>query len=362
MNVAELARAMETIAPLYLAAPWDNVGLLVGDRSRDISGVLLAIDCTRGVVDEAVRSGFGAVVAYHPPIFDPQKQFLAGSIAYEAARADVAIYSPHTALDAVDGGTNDLLADAIGMSDRAPLRAIEHCDIEYKLVTFVPGENVEAVSRALFGAGAGRIGKYSSCSFRAPGIGTFFGEAGSHPAVGESERLEQAAEMRLEMVVPIGCVDAVTRALRGAHPYEEPAFDLVRLVAGKEGRGFGRVGSVPRTTVSALIERVKAALGVTNVLVAGPPDRVVTRGAVCAGSGGEILSDAIAAGAQVFLTGEMRHHDALRAVAAGLTAICVLHSTSERAVLTTLEGLLRERLPGVSIERSREDREPFAFA
>ena len=176
MIVADLVRVMETLAPTHLAAPWDNVGLLVGDPSRSVGRVLLTIDCRRSVVEEAVRGGYGAIVSYHPPIFEAQKRFVAGSVAYEAARADVAIYSPHTALDAADGGTNDVLADALGMTERAPLQTFDPPDAEYKLVTFVPEGDVEAVSRALFAAGAGRIGKYTSCSFRSPGTGTFFGE------------------------------------------------------------------------------------------------------------------------------------------------------------------------------------------
>jgi dinuclear metal center YbgI/SA1388 family protein len=362
MKVADLVRAMEAIAPTHLAAPWDNVGLLVGDPDRDIAGVLLAIDCTRQVLDEAVRGGCSAIVAYHPPIFDAQKRFLAGSIAYEAARAQVAIYSPHTALDVADGGTNDVFADALGMTDRTPLRALESHDVEYKLVTFLPAEHMEAVGRAVFAAGAGRIGKYSSCSFRAPGTGTFFGEEGTSPTLGEAGRLEQAAELRLETVVPIARVDAVVRALRAAHPYEEPAFDLVRLAAAPARGGFGLVGPVPRTTVRRLIERVKPALGVTQVLALSGLDREVHRAAVCAGSGGSLVPDAIDAGAELLLTGELRHHDALRAVAAGMGVVCVLHSASERSVLVSLQRILAERLPGVQIERSTEDREPFVFA
>jgi dinuclear metal center YbgI/SA1388 family protein len=349
MNVADLVSAMETIAPTRFAAPWDNVGLLVGDPTRDVARLLLAIDCTRPVLDEAARLGCGAIVAYHPPIFDAQKSFVAGSIAYEAARAEIAIYSPHTALDVADGGTNDVLADALGMTDRAPLRVIESVDVDYKLVTFVPVEHAEAVSQAVFSAGAGRIGKYSSCSFRALGTGTFFGEDGTTPAVGESGRLEQAPELRLETVVPIARVQAVVRALRAAHPYEEPAFDLVRLATAAEDRGIGRVGPVARETVRAFIERVKSALGVTHVLVAGSPDRVVTRAAVCAGSGGDLVPDAINAGAELFLTGELRHHDVLRAVASDMGVICALHSSSERAVLSSLERFLGVRLPDVEI-------------
>jgi dinuclear metal center YbgI/SA1388 family protein len=362
MKVADLVDAMEALAPPRYAAAWDNVGLLVGDRGAGLTRVLLTIDCTREVLDEARRERADAIVAYHPPIFAAVKRFVAGSVAFEAARAGIAVYSPHTALDAADGGTNDVLADALGMTARAPLQIAAAADAELKLVTFVPESHVEAVSRAVFAAGAGHIGRYSACSFRAAGTGTFFGEEGASPVVGQAGRLEEAAELRLETVVPVGVVDAVVKALRAAHPYEEPAFDLVRLAAPPERRGMGRVGAVERTTVGGLVERVKRALATDHVLVAGRLDAPVERAAVCAGSGGELLDDAVRAGARLFLTGEMRHHDALRATAAGVAVVCTRHSTSERAALDALARNLTPRLPGVGVVASREDRDPFAFA
>ncbi|HEX3343054.1 MAG TPA: Nif3-like dinuclear metal center hexameric protein, partial [Polyangiaceae bacterium] len=296
MRVADLVGAMENIAPTRFAAPWDNVGLLVGDAEGPLSRVLLTIDCTRAVLAEARALGCEAVVAYHPPLFEAQKRFVAGSADFDAARGGVALFSPHTALDVAEGGTNDVLADILGMTARAPLRAAEGQGQGHKLVTFVPADHVDAVSRALFAAGAGRIGQYSSCSFRSPGTGTFFGGEGTHPAVGEAGRLEEAAEVRLETVVPPQATGAVVGALRASHPYEEPAFDLVRLAAAPSAWGLGRVGAVPTTTVGVLVDRVKAALGVDHVLLGGPVDRTVSRAAVCAGSGGELLGDAVAAG------------------------------------------------------------------
>jgi len=362
MRVADLVGAMEDIAPTRFAAVWDNVGLLVGDADSAVTRVLLTIDCTHAVLREAQERACEAVVSYHPPIFDGQKRFLAGSVAFEAARTGVAIFSPHTALDVAEGGTNDVLADALGMTDRAALLPVEGRDSALKLVTFVPAEHVETVGRALFAAGAGHIGKYSSCSFRSAGTGTFFGEEGAHPTVGEAGRLEEAPELRLETVLPVGRVQAVVNALRASHPYEKPAFDLVRLAPEPAGRGFGRVGRVTSARAEALVERVKKALGVHHVLVAGAVDGEVSRVAVCAGSGVEVLGAAIAAGAGLFLTGELRHHDALRAVEAGLVVVCTRHSTSERAALVVLERQLSARLPDVLVQRSHEDRDPFAFA
>jgi dinuclear metal center YbgI/SA1388 family protein len=362
MRVGDVARAMEAIAPARFAAAWDNVGLLVGDPAREVARVLLAVDCTRGVLDEAVRTSCGAVVAYHPPIFDGQKRFVAGSVAYEAARAGVAVYSPHTALDVASGGTNDVLAEAIGLTHHGPLRPLEPAETELKLVTFLPAGHVEAVAAALAAAGAGTIGKYTSCSFRTTGTGTFFGEEGANPVVGAAGRLEHVEELRLEMVVPIGRVVDAIRALRASHPYEEPAFDLVRLAAGPSELGFGRVGDLAPTTVGELVERAKASLGVAHALVAGGLDRPVSRAAVCAGSGGDLVADAARAGAHVLVTGELRHHDALRATASGMGVICVLHSASERAALPGLGRKLIAYLPGLEVVLSVEDREPFSVA
>lgn len=360
MNVADLVRAMERIAPTRFAASWDNVGLLVGDAEADVSRVLLTIDCTRAVLDEARSVGAQAIVSYHPPLFAAQKRFV-GGVPFEAARAGLAVYSPHTALDVADGGTNDVLADALGMETRAPLRPVEGRDVELKLVTFVPADHVDPVSSALFAAGAGRIGKYSSCSFRSPGTGTFFGEEGADPAVGQAGRLEHASELRLETVVPIRCVEAVVRALREAHPYEEPAFDLVRLAPVPEGRGFGRIGEIAPTPVASLVARVKKALAVERLLAAGTLDRQVRRVAVCAGSGRDLVDDAIGARAELLLTGEVPHHDALRAAESGLVLLCTRHSSSERAALVPLEARLSSLLPGVAIGRSAVDRDPYVF-
>ncbi len=253
-TVDDLCRAMEAIAPTRLAEKWDNVGLLVGDRAAPADRVLLAIDLTREVLDEALSLGCTAVVAYHPVIFDGLKRVLAGSMAYALVRAGVAVYSPHTSLDVADGGTNDVLADAAGITiDRRPLR-----------------------------------------------------------------------------------VTSMT-----------------------EGLGLGRVGDVTPIERGALLAKVREALGVDHLVVAGPSTGEVTRVAVGAGACGDLLNEVIAAGAGLYVTGEMRHHDALRAAAAGVTVACALHSNSERKTLGVLAERLRAALPGVTVTTSKADRDPF---
>jgi hypothetical protein len=293
-------------------------------------------------------------------LFHAVKRLSPPSPIFDAIKRGVAIYSPHTALDVADGGTNDMLADALGLADRTPLRLTDTKASQYKLVTFVPAEQLDRVASALFDAGAGRIGDYSQCSFRSPGTGTFFGEEGTNPAVGQSGKLEQTAEVRLETVIPIARVSQILAALQRSHPYEEPAFDLVQLAAAPEKVGQGRVGTLPSVERGELFARIRKELELTHLLIAGPQQGKVDRAACCAGSCGEFLDDAMRAGAGLFLTGELRHHDALKAAAAGVTVVCTLHSNSERAVLKRLKSRLEERLAGLSVTLSRHDRDPFA--
>ncbi len=357
----QIVDSLNQLAPPSLAESWDNVGLLVGDQSTEVVNVMLTIDYTPAVAAEAAAKGSELVIAYHPPIFLPIKKLLAGSVVFDAIRRGMAIYSPHTALDAAEGGTNDVLADVLGLKDRGPLKQTAPAHMQYKLDTFVPAHAVESVSAALFAAGAGRIGDYSSCSFRSPGVGTFFGEKGSNPSIGQSGRLETAEEISVETVVPIEKVDAVVAALRKAHPYEEPAFDLVVLAAAPTTDGIGRVGVLsPPMERATLFAAIKKELGIGHLLIAGPTEGVVSKAAVCAGSGTSFIDAAIAAKVDLYLTGEIKHHDALKAAAAGVTVVATLHSNSERITLKRLAERLTASHPAVAFHLSQQDGDPFS--
>ena len=362
MKLQQIVTTLDTIASPSTAESWDNVGLLVGDAASDVTSVMLCIDYTPEVACEAAGQNCQLILAYHPPIFKPLKNVLAGNVVFDAIKRGVAIYSPHTALDVADGGTNDVLADVLKLVDRRPLKASTAVAKEYKLVAFVPEAALEKVSQAMFDAGAGRIGEYSQCSFRSPGTGTFFGEAGTKPTVGEAGRLETADEIRLETVVPIRKLDAVIAALRAAHPYEEPAFDLVTLAAPPTGLGLGRVGSLATPLARAeVFATLKRELQIDHLLIAGPTEGDVTTAAVCAGACGDLLDDAIRAKVDLYVTGEMRHHDALKAASKNLTVVCTLHSNSERITLTRLRDRLTTQLPGVTFHLSAKDRDPFSI-
>ena len=363
MRLSTILDILESLAPTRHAESWDNVGLLAGDPAQEVSSAILAIDYTAEVAVETQRKNCDLVIAYHPPIFNAIKRLTAGSLIFDAIRRGVAIYSPHTALDVAEGGTNDMLADAVGIGERQPLKLIEPKSMQHKLIVFVPTEAVEKVSAALFLAGAGKIGHYSACSFQSSGTGTFFGEVGTNPAIGKSGTLEKVAEVKLETVVPISCVEAVIAALRQSHPYEEPAFDLQVLAAAPEGLGMGRVGALKQpASRGEVFERIKRELQIDHLLIAGPREGIVHRAAVCAGACGNHLDDAIAQKVDLYVTGEMRHHDAIKAAAAGLTVVCTLHSNSERAVLWRLRDRLAKEAVGVQFHISEVDRDPFAIA
>lgn len=358
MKLSDLTAHLESIAPTQYAEHWDNVGLLVGDPDQEVSNAMLCIDYTPAVAEEAKREGADLVIAYHPPIFKPIARV--EGLVLDAAKRGVAIYSPHTALDVADGGTNDVLADILELVDRQPLKVPEPKATDLKLVTFVPEAHADAVARALFHAGAGWIGNYSCCSFRTEGTGTFLGEAGSSPKVGQAGKLERVAEIKIETIVPLRKLATVVAALRASHPYEEPAFDLVQLAAAPVTRGIGRVGRFDQPIDRpAAITRIKRGLGLDHLLVAGPMDGSVHSAAVCAGAC-DLLNEAIARKVDLFLTGEMRHHDALRAAQSGITVVCALHSNSERVTLSRLADRLTKLCPSIPFAVSQADRDPFA--
>jgi dinuclear metal center YbgI/SA1388 family protein len=356
---------LEKIAPPGLGQSWDNVGLQVGDGAAVVRRVLLCIDLTPAVLREAARRKAGLVIAYHPPIFKPVSRILAGgqgmeSVVFECIRRQIALYSTHTALDAADGGTNDVLAALCGVKDAAPIEWVDEPGVsEVKLVVFVPQASLERVADAIFEAGAGHIGDYSRCSYRLSGQGTFFGGDSTNPTIGERGRMEFVDEVRLESVVDAKKLPAVIRAMIEGHPYEEPAYDIYPLTP-KPVRGIGRVGALARsTTLGKLARKLKRATAACCVQIVGPAERVVERAVVCAGAAGSIPFQVPLGERDVIVTGEIRHHDALMIERCGCCAVALGHWASERPVLKPLAERLGGMVSGVDFVLSEADREPF---
>lgn len=378
MRVADLVRAMGEIAPTHLAEAWDNVGLLVGSGERALAGpVLLTIDLTERVLAEAVASKASAIVSYHPPVWEGLKRITdatpKGRIVLGAIGAGIAIYSPHTALDAIPGGITDWLCEGLSGSgtpgkiagDCRALHPSRHQPEtqQVKVVTFVPSKDADTLRQALASAGAGIIGAYRVCSFAAPGTGTFLGDETTSPAVGKPGVLKHAAELRLEMVCSKAALPLAIETLREFHPYEEPAIDVYDLMALPErhaGAGRRLVLDQP-ASIATLAERLKKHLGIGVVSVAeaeGRHDRMVSTIGVCPGSGASLVAAARADRCELFVTGEMKHHEMLGALEEGLGLILAGHTNTERGYLPRLASMLGARLPGLRVVVSSADRSP----
>jgi dinuclear metal center YbgI/SA1388 family protein len=365
-TVDDICELLEQIAPTRLAQSWDNVGLLAGDRSAPVRSLLLCIDLMPAVASEALRRKTSMVVAYHPPLFKPIRRLVAPSDGSEASllrcvAAGMAVYSPHTALDAVDEGTNDVLARLCGVVDGKPVQWSEAPEDELKVVVFVPPAEADKVSKAAFAAGAGVIGNYDHCSFRLPGVGTFRGSEASNPSVGQRGKLETVREYRIEMVCPRARLGAVLDAVRSSHSYEEPAVDVYPTTGGAR-TGMGRVGALREpTTVLQLAKRLKRRTSSPCVSLVGEPERTVRRAIVCVGSAGSLPFSLTLKRSDVIVTGEIRHHDALRIKRAGANAIALSHWSSERPALAALAVSLKEVLgTRARVYLSDKDAEPFA--
>jgi dinuclear metal center YbgI/SA1388 family protein len=364
-NVADFVAYLERFAPGATAADWDNVGLLLGNPADAVSRVMTCLTLTPDVAEEAVSEGANLIVSHHPILFRGTKKLTAstpeGKVVLPLSRAGIAVYSPHTAFDNCPGGINDILCRRLGIANAAPLRPRVGPG-QCKLVVFVPDSDLTRVSDALFAAGAGVIGQYRECSFRLAGKGTFFGTDNSNPVVGQKGRREDVDEWRLEVVLPERLVAPVVSAMRKAHSYEEPAFDVYPLRPVTAG-GEGRIGELTEpATLGELAARVRRELSATSVQVIGDLSRIVKKAAVACGAAGEYLSDSIKSHADMFLTGEMRFHDALTAREAGVGVLLPGHYATERPAVEELALKLTADWPGIAVWASRVERDPLLGA
>ncbi len=345
-RVQDMTGILEDIAPPGLAEEWDNVGLQCGSPHAEVDAVLVALEVNEEVVEEAVERGAGLIVCHHPLIFEPLKDLREDDprsrLACEVVRTRLAVYAAHTNLDAAPLGVNAALAEALGLRDDAPLMEGITRPAR-KVVTFLPPEHVVAVSETLFAAGAGVIGEYTGCSFRAEGTGTFYAGAGTSPAYGEKGAMNEVREVRLEVLVEERLLGRALRALLQAHPYEEPAVDVYPTEIPWAG-GMGRVGRLQGPLrLRELADLCRTRLGNPCVRFAGPPDREVERVAVCGGRGAHLAAAARRAGADALVTGDVGHHQALEALALGLAVVDAGHYHTERTVVPFLARLLKER-------------------
>jgi dinuclear metal center YbgI/SA1388 family protein len=363
VSLAAVTTFLEQFAPSSLAAPWDNVGLLLGDTAAEIRQIMTCLNVTTETAAEAIAAGAELIVCHHPILFHPVGRLTTatpeGRTLLALARKGVAVFSPHTSFDNTEHGINDVLAQRLGLQGVEPLRRQEgprRC----KFVVFVPEADLSRVADALFAAGAGEIGQYRECSFRLAGTGTFFGSDLTNPAVGQKGRREEVSEWRLEALCPEARVPEIVAAVRKAHSYEEPAFDVYPLQAVPSSLGEGRIGRLPSpTTLQELAAAAKGCLSAHTTHFVGAPERPVQQVAVACGAGDEFIADAICARADVLLTGEARFQDFLAAEAQGLALILPGHYATERCGVEELASLLQQRWPDLKVWASRCEGDPL---
>jgi dinuclear metal center YbgI/SA1388 family protein len=363
-TVGTIARFLDQFAPPDIAAEWDNVGLLLGDRAASVRRVLTCLTLTPDVATEAIDKKAELIVTHHPILFRPVNRLTAdtvdGKMLLGLSRAGIAVYSPHTSFDNTGGGINDALARRAGLSDIKPLR-VQPGPRRCKIVVFVPESDLSRVSDALFAAGAGHIGEYRECSFRIAGTGTFFGSDATNPAVGKKGRREEVAEWRLEVVCPETRVAEAVAAMRSAHSYEEPAYDVYPLHPSNSTAGVGRVGVLKEPIrLREFATRIKDALKASTVQVVGDTARTIARVAIVCGAGGEFVRDALAAKADALLTGEARFHECLHARSNDLALVLPGHFASERIGVEELAERMQSAFPALTCSASDAESDPLS--
>jgi dinuclear metal center YbgI/SA1388 family protein len=349
VRLRDVIDVLDEAYPPQLAQSWDSVGLVCGDPADVLDSVTIAVDATPAVVDEVPEAGL--LLAHHPLLLRGVDTVAAstpkGALIHRLIRTGRSLFTAHTNADSASPGVSDALAHALGLTVEAVLEPVPPVGGLDKWVIYVPGEHSEAVQAAVFEAGAGHIGDYSHCSWSVAGTGQFLPHDGASPAIGSVGTVERVAEDRFEVVAPARARAAVLSAMRAAHPYEEPAFDIFALVAPPGDAGLGRIGALPQPEpLRDFVARVGAALPQTSwgVRAAGDPDAPVSRVAVCGGAGDSLLGNAAAAGVQAYVTADLRHHPADEHCRASQVALIdVAHWASEFPWCHQAADVLRSR-------------------
>ena len=335
VRLADVIEVLDEAYPPRLAQSWDSVGLVCGDPEDVLDSVTIAVDATPAVVDEVPDAGL--LLAHNPLLLRGVDTVAArtpkGALVHRLIRTGRSLFTAHTNADSASPGVSDALAEALGLTVEGVLEPLSGAVDLDKWVIYVPRENAEAVREAVFAAGAGHIGDYSHCSWSVSGIGQFLPHEGASPAVGSVGSVERVAEDRFEVVAPARARGAVLAAMRAAHPYEEPAFDIFALVPPPGDAGLGRIGTLAQPEpLRRFVSRVDAALPRTSwgVRAAGDPEMLVSRVAVCGGAGDSLLAAADRADVQAYVTADLRHHPAdEHRRASNVALIDVAHWASE---------------------------------
>lgn len=365
-KLSDIVGIINKIAPPVLAEDWDNVGLQVGDPANEIDRIMVALDPCPEAVDAAIKNSCQLLLTHHPLIFKPLKRISTtdetGRLIHLAIANRLAIVSLHTNYDIAQNGVNDLLAEALGVTFCRPLK-VSHREELLKLTVFVPPAHHDTLMNALLPFNW-QSGNYADCSFTASGQGTFKPLAGASPYIGKVGDRESVEESRFELLIRKAELQPALKSLRKAHPYEEPAFDITPLLNEGLQSGIGRIGLLESAPLlKDFAESVKKYLGTTALRIVGNPEQRISKLALCGGSGASLLRDAAREGADLFLTGDIKYHEAREAQTLGIALIDAGHFATEILMVDglslQLEKELGKRKYDVKVLRCRSESDPF---
>lgn len=365
-----LIKRFEEYCPLELAEAGDPVGLHIGTLDKPISRVMVTLDVRPETVAEAIAEKIDLIIAKHPPIFRPAKRLTTDDpqtkMYGDLLKHDIAVYAAHTNLDIIENGLNDWFCQELGITETTFLTQTHQIPAK-KLAVYVPVEEAEKLTQALFAAGAGQLGEnYQECSYKTNGEGRFTPIKGANPAIGEVGQPEVVKEAKVEVVFLETIQDKVLEALANHHPYEEPAYDLFPLENASKAYGLGRVGNLAEPlTLPDFTEKVKTVFGLEGLrVVTQEPEKQITRVAICGGSGEKFYPDALKKKADVYLTGDVYYHTAHDMLANGLTVIDPGHHIEvlcQRYLVEILNQWKQENQWTVTFSESKVDTNPFKF-
>ena len=363
MTVKTICETIETFAPLSLCESYDNVGLLIGDAQTEVSGVLICLDVTEAVLDEAIQKNCNMIVSHHPLIFGGLKR-LNGANATQrcvakAIKNDIAVYAAHTNLDNVLQGVSGRMAEKLGLTNTHILQTKQNSLL--KLVVFVPHAQANQVREALFAAEAGKIGNYDACSYNTEGFGTFRANEHSNPFVGAKNELHSEPETRIEVILPAYFKKQVVNALLQSHPYEEPAYDIFPLQNDWTQAGLGIVGDLSTAEdEKTFLQRVKNTFNAQTIRHTEPLGKPIKRVALCGGAGSSFLPDAIAARADIYISGDFKYHEFFNAENKILIAD-IGHFESEQYTKEIFYEIITKKIPTFVVQISDINTNPINY-
>lgn len=364
MKVKDITSIIEAYAPPAYQESYDNCGIQVGDKNDDVTGVLITLDVTEAIIEEAISRGCNMIVAHHPLIFSGLKRLTGANyverIVRLAIKNDICIYAAHTNMDNVYNGVNAKIAQKLGLTNVSILAPKDN--LLYKLCTYAPLADADRVREALFAAGAGHISQYSECSFSSDGVGTFRGATGTNPTIGVAggER-EQVHETKIEVILSIHQRQAVLQSLKENHPYEEVAYELIALTNTATDIGAGMVGLMPAPmTETDALQHIKDKMQTACIRHTQLLGRPVSKIAVCGGSGSFLLRNAISAGADMFITADYKYHQFFDAEQKIVIAD-IGHYESEQYTSEIFHAILTKKLPNFAILLSNLSTNPVKY-